>query len=57
VRQEFGSEILEKIEKNLGPFLEQNLLSLENNFCKTTKVGKLMADKIASDLFILENDH
>ncbi len=57
IRDEFGSEILETLEKNFEPFLEQKLLSLENNFCKTTKAGKLMADKIASDLFILENDH
>lgn len=54
---EFGSEYLSNLKQNIDKYLNDNLLIIENNYCKTTKIGKLMADKIASDLFILENDH
>lgn len=54
---EFGSEYLSNLKQNIDKYINDNLLIIENNYCKTTKIGKLMADKIASDLFILENDH
>ncbi len=54
---EFGSQYLSELKNNLNSFLNNNLLEIENNYCKTTKSGKLMADKIASDLFILKNDN
>lgn len=55
--KEFGSENLSLIKRNLDSFIQNKLLTIENNYCKTTKTGKLMADKIASDLFILKNDN
>lgn len=55
--KEFGSENLSFIKSNLDTYIKNNLLEIENNYCKTTKNGKLMADKIASDLFILKNDN
>lgn len=55
--KEFGSEHLSNLKQNLNKFIDDKLLIIENNYCKTTKFGKLMADKIASDLFILENDY
>ncbi len=54
---EFGSKNLSDLKNNLNTFLNDKLLEIENNYCKTTKNGKLMADKIASDLFILKNDN
>lgn len=54
---EFGSEYLSNLKQNIDKYINDKLLIIENNYCKTTKIGKLMADKIASDLFILENDH
>lgn len=55
--KEFGSENLSSIKRNLDSYINANLLEIENNYCRTTKNGKLMADKIASDLFILKNDY
>lgn len=54
---EFGSQYFAELKNNFKSFLNNNLLEIENNYCKTTKSGKLMADKIASDLFILKNDN
>ncbi len=54
---EFGSQYFTELKNNFKSFLNNNLLEIENNYCKTTKSGKLMADKIASDLFILKNDN
>jgi oxygen-independent coproporphyrinogen-3 oxidase len=55
--KEFGSENLSQLNSNIMGFINNKLLIIENNYCKTTKNGKLMADKIASDLFILKNDN
>jgi oxygen-independent coproporphyrinogen-3 oxidase len=55
--KEFGSENLSQLNSNIKGFINNKLLIIENNYCKTTKNGKLMADKIASDLFILKNDN
>lgn len=57
IENEFNSELLEYLNSNIQSFIENNLIVLENNFYKTTQKGKLMADKIASDLFILEHDN
>lgn len=55
LESEFGSSLLSEFEKNAKEYINKKWLVLENGFYKTTKEGKLMADKIASELFILEN--
>ncbi len=55
IESEFGSDVLSELKKNIQPFVDKNWILLENNFIKTTKQGKLMADGIASELFILDN--
>lgn len=52
---EFGSSVLSEFEKNAAEYIAKKWLVNEQGFYKTTKAGKLMADKIASELFILEN--
>lgn len=55
LEDEFGSAMLTDFEKNAQEYISKKWLVLENGFYKTTKEGKLMADKIASELFTLEN--
>ncbi len=55
LEDEFGSAMLSNFEKNVQEYISKKWLVLENGFYKTTKDGKLMADKIASELFTLEN--
>ncbi len=51
-----GIDFLNKNHLVFERFLQQNLLSLENNILKITDKGKLIADKITSDLFIIEEE-
>lgn len=55
IRDEFGSATLSRFEESLQEFINSNWVKLENDFYKTTNSGKLMADKIAAELFITEN--
>ena len=53
IEKEFGKEFLDYLFKQSQKFLNDNLLSIENNILKTTKKGKFLTDGIASDLFYL----
>ncbi|MBG6109329.1 oxygen-independent coproporphyrinogen-3 oxidase [Flavobacterium sp. CG_9.10] len=53
IEKEFGREFLDYLLKQSQKFLNDNLLSIENNILKTTKKGKFLTDGIASDLFYL----
>lgn len=53
LKSEFEFDLLEKAPDYLNNLLTKNLALLENNMLSLTKKGKLLADKIASDLFIL----
>ncbi len=55
MENEFGSELFEEFKNNIQTFIEKKWLVLEKGFIKTTKQGKLMADGIASELFILDD--
>jgi oxygen-independent coproporphyrinogen-3 oxidase len=55
IEEEFGSSVLSELASNAKEFMDKKWIQLENGFYKTTREGKLMADKIASELFILEN--
>lgn len=50
---EFGVDYLKYLNKQAQRFLDDHLLSVENNILKPTKKGKFLTDGIASDLFIL----
>ncbi|RZK06162.1 MAG: radical SAM family heme chaperone HemW [Flavobacterium sp.] len=53
IQNEFGAKLLSYLLKQSEKFLNDDLLSIENNVLKTTKKGKFLADGIASDLFLI----
>ena len=55
IEEEFGSEVLSKFEEQAIAYQEKKWIVLQDGFYKTTNNGKLMADKIAAELFITEN--
>ncbi|PBI93680.1 Oxygen-independent coproporphyrinogen-III oxidase 1 [Flavobacterium sp. ACN2] len=56
IEKEFGSEYLNYLLEQAQKFLNDNLLSIENNILKPTPKGKFLTDGIASDLFYLNLD-
>lgn len=53
IEKEFGSEYLNYLLEQSQKFLNDDLLSIENNILKPTLKGKFLTDGIASDLFYL----
>ncbi|MBF4466768.1 radical SAM family heme chaperone HemW [Flavobacterium sp. LC2016-12] len=53
IEKEFGLEYLNYLQKQSQKFLNDELLSIENNILKPTSKGKFLTDGIASDLFYL----
>ncbi|MHC0444048.1 radical SAM family heme chaperone HemW [Flavobacterium sp. 3-218] len=53
IEKEFGIEYLNYLKKQSQKFLNDDLLSIENNILKPTLKGKFLTDGIASDLFYL----
>ncbi|MNX24086.1 Oxygen-independent coproporphyrinogen-III oxidase 1 [compost metagenome] len=53
IEKEFGSEYLNYLQKQSQKFLNDDLVSIENNILKPTAKGKFLTDGIASDLFYL----
>ena len=53
VEKEFGLEYLNYLQKQSEKFLNDDLVSIENNILKPTSKGKFLTDGIASDLFYL----
>jgi oxygen-independent coproporphyrinogen III oxidase len=53
IRTEFGFDILEIQKDYLDDLFKRDLAKMEGYFLKLTKKGKLLADKISSDLFVL----
>ncbi|MCF8322251.1 MAG: radical SAM family heme chaperone HemW [Flavobacterium sp.] len=53
IATEFGNEYLYYLQKQAQKFIKEELLSIENNIIKTSKIGKFLTDGIASDLFMI----
>ena len=53
IEKEYGSEYLNYLLEQSQKFLNDDLLSIENNILKPTLKGKFLTDGIASDLFYL----
>jgi oxygen-independent coproporphyrinogen-3 oxidase len=53
IEKEFGVDYLNYLQKQSEKFLNDDLLSIENNILKPTAKGKFLTDGIASDLFYL----
>jgi oxygen-independent coproporphyrinogen-3 oxidase len=55
VRHEFGVDLLGNEKENITQWVDQGLMILANDTITLTTEGLLKADRIASDLFILES--
>jgi oxygen-independent coproporphyrinogen III oxidase len=53
IKDEFGNDYLEYLQKQSRKFINDDLLFIENNILKPTSKGKFLTDGIASDLFYL----
>ena len=53
IESEFGNEYLNYLHKQAQKFINDGLLSIDNNILKPTSKGKFLTDGIASDLFYL----
>ena len=53
LKNEYHYDIKVTHESYLSNLLEKKLVCIENNFLKLTKTGRLVADKITSDLFLV----
>lgn len=53
IKAEFGIEYLDYLQKQAQKFLNDDLLSIDDNILKPTAKGKFLTDGIASDLFYL----
>ncbi|OUL60785.1 radical SAM family heme chaperone HemW [Flavobacterium sp. AJR] len=53
IEKEFGTDYLVYLKKQAEKFLNDELVSIENNILKPTPKGKFLTDGIASDLFYL----
>jgi len=53
IKNEFGAQYIEYLEKESKKYINQELLYLDNLVLKTTKKGKFLSDGIASDLFMI----
>ena len=53
IEKEFGMDYLDYLQKQSQKFLNDDLVSIENNILKPTAKGKFLTDGIASDLFYL----
>lgn len=52
IKQQFGYELLAGNKDYLSNLIDKKLVMLDRNFLTLTQTGKLMADKISSDLFV-----
>lgn len=55
LEKNFGYSVKNKIVEDAAVFVEKQQVSLDNNKLRLTDTGKLMADHIMSELFIIEN--
>lgn len=53
IRMKFGDEYVRYITKNTKPFIDKAQLRKENDLLILSRAGKLLADSIISDLFIV----
>jgi oxygen-independent coproporphyrinogen-3 oxidase len=55
LEKKFSAAMIDKMKAEIQPYLETGALVLENNILKISRSGKFIADKIVSDLMIVED--
>ncbi|MFW0716515.1 radical SAM family heme chaperone HemW [Pedobacter sp. N23S346] len=56
IKSDFGADFLEETNHNLKAFEDKDWLIIQNDQIKLSESGKLFADHIASELFIVGNE-
>jgi oxygen-independent coproporphyrinogen-3 oxidase len=56
IQEEFGSDYRKKIEETIEEFIDKDHINNQEGIVTLTTEGKLLADKISSDLFVEELD-
>ena len=56
IKTEFGKEYLNYLHKQAQKFINDGLLSIDNDILKPTPKGKFLTDGIASDLFYINQE-
>lgn len=54
IKQEFGYDLLNENTDYLSRIIKEKLATLESHVLRLTQKGKLLADKISSDLFVIK---
>lgn len=54
IKRDFGKDYSEYLNKQAQKYIDQELLSIENEVLLTTQKGKFLADGIAADLFVVK---
>lgn len=54
IKNEFGNDYLDYLQKQSQKFIKDDLLFIENQILKPTSKGKFLTDGIASDLFYVD---
>ncbi|MFT5878393.1 MAG: oxygen-independent coproporphyrinogen-3 oxidase [Dokdonia sp.] len=54
IKEQFGSEFQNNLKNSLTPFLKSNLIIQSKNSYTLSAQGKYLADKISSDLFVVD---
>ena len=57
ITADFGTQFLDDTLKAIKPFVEKGWLIQQDNHLILTQEGKLFADYIASELFLIQDDH
>jgi oxygen-independent coproporphyrinogen-3 oxidase len=57
IAADFGKQFLDDTLKAIKPFIERDWLIQQDNHLILTQEGKLFADYIASELFLIQDDH
>ena len=53
IKQDFGYDLLAKNSGYISEVLKTGIVTLEGSVLRLTRKGKLLADKISSDLFVV----
>jgi len=56
IKTDFGADFLEETNRNLKAFEDKDWLVIQDDQIKLSENGKLFADHIASELFIVGNE-
>jgi oxygen-independent coproporphyrinogen-3 oxidase len=54
IKTQFGGDFQNILKMNIAPYLASNMVLESNNLYTLSEEGKYLADKISSDLFVID---